>query len=126
MGKWQREKGISFERWAANRLRGLFEKSKRHLEYADREGDAERGIDVEAGPLRIQCKRNKKYCSVSKLEEVICSKKYIPALITKGDRKDPVICLYLDDFIKLMDNKDKVPNLIGQGRLDDSSCSGHL
>ena len=121
MGKWQREKGVGFERWIANRLRGLFGKAKRHLEYQPGENT---GTDVEAGPFRIQCKRNKKYCSISKLEEVKCSKKYIPALITKGDRKDPVICLYLDDFVKLMQNIDEVPP--GLSRDDDSSCSDHL
>ena len=63
------------------------------------------GFDLDnTGPFRFQCKRNKKYCSISKIEEVQDLKGTIPALITQGDRKRPVVALYLDDLIRILED----------------------
>ena len=44
------------------------------------------------------------YAPINKIEEVQCLKTEMPALITKGDNKKPVVCLYMDDFIKILDD----------------------
>lgn len=97
-GKRSRDRGLNFEREIANVLRPLFPNAKRHLESQSQEA---KGYDLDnTEPFLIQCKRNKKYCSISKLTEPQCKEGEIPMLITKGDRTQPVVCMYLDDFIK--------------------------
>lgn len=94
----QRTKGHSFEREIAIQLREVFPEAKRHLEFqAD---EAAHGVDlVNTGKLGIQCKRMKKYASLSKIKEV---KRGIPALVTKGDREEILIALPLKDFIEIL------------------------
>lgn len=99
-GAASRRKGLNFERELAKRFReeGIFPDAKRHLEFQFSECA---GYDLDnTGNLKIQAKRNKKYCSITKIEEV--KEDGIPVLITKGDGLRPVACLYLDDFIKII------------------------
>jgi hypothetical protein len=101
-GKTSRTKGHSFERDIAIKLRGVFPKACRQLEY--QEG---LGVDLaNTGVMRIQCKAYKKYAPLAKIEEA--GDTGIPALVTKGDRKPILIALRLDDFLAILDN----PNVI--------------
>jgi hypothetical protein len=62
-----------------------------------------KGYDLDhTGPFRFQCKAMKKYAPISCIEEVKDLKGTMPALITKGDRKPAVVCMYFDDFIKIL------------------------
>ena len=62
-----------------------------------------RGIDLHStGSLRVQVKRNAKYCSVRKIEEVQCLENEIPVLWTRGDRQKAIVCLYAEDFVKIL------------------------
>lgn len=98
MGKLSRTKGHSYEREIAIRFRDLYPNAKRKLEY---QLDECTGVDLEGvGPFLVQCKRLKKYASISKIKEV--QGEGIHALVTKGDRERDVVCLYLDDFLKIL------------------------
>ena len=104
-GKASRDKGLNYEREIARKLKHIFPDVKRHLEFQYQECD---GYDLDnTGKFKIQCKRLKKYTSISKIEEVQAKPGEIPALITKGDRKKDVVCLYLQDFINLLDRFNK-------------------
>ena len=97
MGKSQRKKGHEYERAIVRYFKALGFDARRVLEYQEAYGY---DVVVE-NCLAIQCKRWKNYAPVNKIEEVDAPE-MIPALVTKADRKKPIICLYLDDFIKLM------------------------
>jgi len=100
MGKLSRNKGHSYEREIAQRFRELYPDARRQLEYHE---DDCNGIDIQGvGPFDIQCKRFKKYAPLSCIEEVLPKPDRIPVLITKGDRKDDIVCLYLNDFIEIL------------------------
>lgn len=97
-----RNKGHGFERACAIALRKIYPNAKRHLEVQKAEA---MGFDLDCtGPFRFQCKAFKKYANPNRIEEVVFKKGEIPALITKGDHKKPIVCLYLDDFIKILDD----------------------
>lgn len=98
MSKLSRTKGHAFERYVAQKFRSIFPGARRLLEY--QEGV---GVDIEnTGPLRIQCKAYKDYAPISKINEVKLSG--IPCLVTKGDRKTPMIVLSLDDFLRIIED----------------------
>jgi hypothetical protein len=98
--KTNRRKGHQFERECAIKLRPLYPDAKRHLENQFSEA---LGFDLDGtGPFRFQCKAYVNYAPIAKIKEVQHNKDQIPGLITKGDGLKPVVCLYLDDFIKLL------------------------
>lgn len=98
MGVMQRNKGLSYERKIARLFREIYPNAKRKLEY---QIDECTGVDLEGvGPFLVQCKRLKKYASISKIKEV--QGRGIHALVTRGDNERDVICLYLDDFLKIV------------------------
>lgn len=100
-GKTSRTKGHSYEREIVKRFKKLFPNARRHLEYQSSEAT---GDDIAGtGPLRIQCKRGKRYSSIGKIKE-IQGDHGIHCLVTKGDREKDIICLYLDDFIAILDD----------------------
>ena len=96
MGKMQRSKGHGYEREIAKAFRELYPGCERYLN--DVYGG--KGIDVIAGPYKIQCKRGRNYSPVNKLEEVNYGNGDIPLLATRGDKKKTVVCLYIEDFIE--------------------------
>lgn len=100
-GNRNRNKGHSFERLVAARLKDVFPEAKRHLEFQVQEA---KGYDLDnTGRLKIQCKAYKKYAPISYIHEVSTeSKTDIPVLVTKGDREKPVAVLFLDDFIDIL------------------------
>jgi len=101
-GKGCRTKGHSFERWVSEQLRKVFPDAKRHLEYQAREAD---GRDIDnTGSYLFQCKRNRKYASLSKIKEVQIDpiEGGVPVLVTKGDNEEPLACLPFSHFVKLL------------------------
>lgn len=101
MSKLSRTKGHSFERAIARKFKSLFPEAMRKLEYNKEDID---GRDIKnTGKLAIQCKALKKYSPLTAIEE-ITAKGYINMLVTKGDRKPPIVALYLDDFLKILED----------------------
>ena len=101
-GRGCRAKGHGFERWVAQELRKIFPEARRHLEYHARDAN---GVDiVNTAPYLFQCKRGKKYSSLSAIGEVqICPiEGGIPVLVTKGDNTEPLACLPFEHFKKLL------------------------
>jgi hypothetical protein len=101
-GKGARAKGLNFERDVADKLRGVFPDARRLFEF--HEADAN-GVDLQnTGDLRIQCKKLKRYASITKIQEIqhepFCGE--IPVLVTAGDRQPAMAVLPLEDFIWLI------------------------
>jgi hypothetical protein len=109
-GRGCRTKGHSFERWCAEQFRKVFPDAKRHLEY--QAGEALGRDLANTGDYLVQCKRGRKYCNPSRIEEIQidpieCG---IPVLITKGDDKEPLACLPLSSFLKLLAFEKRIQN----------------
>ena len=100
-GNHSRNKGLNFERDTVKALRKMvFPYAKRHLESQKEEA---KGYDLDnTGPFKIQCKRYKKYCSVSKIKEVQTQPGEIPVLIQKADREETLVTMYEKDWLKLV------------------------
>jgi len=98
-GRHSLNKGKQYERDIANKFKAIgFTDAKRLFE--NREG---MGYDVQdCGPFKIQCKAYAKYAPISKLEEAPNGAGDIPLLVTKGDRKQDVVCMYLTDFMEII------------------------
>jgi hypothetical protein len=102
MSKSSRKKGHEFEREIAWQLRGIFPEARRHLEYHKSDCN---GVDlVNTGPYRFQCKRHKKYASVSDIDEIQLKdrKAEIPVLITKADHRPVLAVLPFDALVELI------------------------
>ena len=101
-GKMSRTKGHAFEREVAILLRGVFPEARRLLEY--HEEDAQ-GVDLlNTGIYRFQCKRLRKWASLSKIEEINCDRRLgeVPVLVTQGDRREILVALPFDEFLRLI------------------------
>ena len=97
-----RRKGHSFERSCAIALRKLYPDVKRHLENQKQEA---MGFDLDnTGPFKFQCKAYMNYAPINKIEEVQCTGDQMPGLITKADNKKPVVCIYLEDFLRILED----------------------
>ncbi len=106
-GRGCRTKGHSFERWTAEQMRKVFPEARRHLEY--QMGEA-LGRDIaNTGDYLIQCKRGKRYASLSAIGEVQIDPidGGIPVLVTKGDSTQPLACLPFEIFLKLVSFHEK-------------------
>ncbi len=102
-----RVKGTAFERTIAIAFRSLFPKALRQLEF--QQG---LGVDLQGtGNLQIQCKRGRKYASLSKIEEVPEVEGTIPLLVTQGDRKETLVALRLADFLEILKNPSYVKGI---------------
>jgi hypothetical protein len=102
MGKLSRVKGHSFEREIAAALRLVFPSARRHLEYQASEA---RGFDIaNTGHYRIQCKRGRRYASLSAIKEVDADPVLgeVPVLVTRGDNEPALVALPLDEFLRLL------------------------
>jgi len=99
-GNHSRDKGHNFERLIVKDFRDLgFEDANRNLTETQ---IYEQGVDlVHTGIFKVQCKKYKKYVNPNKIEE-IKDKTGFPLLITAGDRKEPVACMYWKDLIKII------------------------
>ncbi len=91
-----------YERWTANEMKKVFPDARRHLEYQDSEA---LGRDIaNSGDYLIQCKRGRRYASLSAIKEIqICPiEGGIPVLITRGDNTEALACLPFTHFLKLI------------------------
>ena len=97
MSKLSRTKGHSYEREVAKEFREMgFSKAERQLEYQISEAQ---GVDLKnTDPFKVQCKRGKKYASITKIEEVKPETGAIPILVTRGDNTQSAVVMYLSDF----------------------------
>lgn len=103
MGKKSRTKGHSYERSVAKKLRHVFPKVERLLEYQESQAN---GIDLKnTGNYDIQCKRYKGYAPINKIFEVQGSG--VPILVTKADRLPDMAVLPLDDLIRLIEQSEQ-------------------
>lgn len=97
-----KKKGNRFEVWTANYFKDVlgFKDAKRNLTETQTGGQ---GIDlVGTGKFDVQCKRYKDYVTVKKLFEVPVVEGRIALLITKADKKEPLVALRLSDFATLL------------------------
>lgn len=103
MGRWQRKKGSAFELWVAKKLRKIFPDVRRNLEF---QADVAReGVDlVHTGRYKIQCKRLRRYASVTAIFQVQIDpiEGGCPILITQGDRREAMAVLPFGELIKLL------------------------
>ena len=102
MGKYQRSKGARVERQIISVLNERFGTDmKRELEQV-RSG----GLDVTEGiPFSIEIKARADSPAVQKfLEQAENSKRdgHPPVAIVKGDRKEPIVVMYLGDWMDLV------------------------
>lgn len=96
-----RRKGHQYERDIIKKLRGVFPDIERVKcgDNLDMSGVDFRGT----GQLRIQAKRNRAYAPICKIKEIRVPDG-IHILWTKGDKERDVVCLYADDFIKILED----------------------
>jgi hypothetical protein len=63
-----------------------------------------KGVDLEhTGQYRFQCKAYKDYCPISKIDEIPKEENTIGVLVTKGDRKEPMVVMSLDNFMVMLE-----------------------
>lgn len=101
-GRSSRSRGLTFERSMVDALRPVFPSVKRHLEFQKSEAN---GYDLDnTDHFRIQCKRMARYAPLTKIQEVICDEELgeVPVLITAGDGLPPLVCLPLEEFVRLV------------------------
>jgi hypothetical protein len=101
MGKASRDKGARFERYVVSTLKLVFPDARRGRQY-----DSARECDVEGTPVRIECKAYKTWPDVyAALEQcdgdgnAVGDERPVAA-ITKKDRTQPLVSMFLVDFVK--------------------------
>lgn len=106
-GRTARRKGHSFEREVAILFRqNGYPKAHRQLEY--QEG---LGVDItEVGIYDPQCKRTRKYTSLSAIKEVPRKEGRVPLLIAKEDFGEILVAMPISHFFELL-NKQKQKEL---------------
>jgi len=102
MGKYQRDKGARLERGMAEALGAYFGiKAKRRLGQA-RDGGEDLDIDI---PFTIEIKARAEAPACQKFleqaHEAAKDTARMPIAIIKGDRKPPVVLMYLTDWLEL-------------------------
>lgn len=100
--KRNRTKGHDFERECANRLKYIFPKVKRHLEYQSAEAT---GVDLDGTyPYAFQCKKTKRYVSVSTIKEIKVNSLFgeTPVLITAQEGSETMAVLPFKALIELI------------------------
>lgn len=103
MGSKSRNKGHAFERWCAKRLRRIFPRARRQLEF--QKDVAAEGVDIaHTGRYRIQCKKFKRYVNPSMIRQIkICPiEGGCPVLVTAGDRSEALAVLPFEEFLALV------------------------
>ena len=108
MGALSRRKGHQFERDLAIKLRHIFPRARRHLEYQDGECF---GVDLaNTDRFLFQCKKLKSYASVNTIDEIQCDRRLgdIPILVTAADNRLAMAVLHLDDLVELIEVYQKV------------------
>ena len=110
MSNAERRKGIDFERWVARRINKYLPhlEAKRGLQY---QGGGAAVPDVIADKLWIECKRGKatqlKQAYRRVREQV--PKGHVAMAVCKDDNDPPVVCIALEDLLKLVRGKREAP-----------------
>ena len=103
MGKYQRRKGLNFERKIAISLRTLDSEAKRHLEY---QSDEAGGIDIETKlPIALQCKCSPQISLALRgyFEAKDDAKPgQIPVCAWRSDRKGTFALIAWEDFLEML------------------------
>lgn len=101
MSNRSRYRGIQFERDIINALKDtLGVECKRNLEQWRSGGD-----DIDLPPYSIECKRRATIATYEWWKQACDSaeaKKRIPILIMKADRKEPLVVMDLQEFMRLI------------------------
>lgn len=103
-GRTARRKGHSFEREIAIMFReNGYPKAHRQLEYQEGLGVDIAGVDI----YDPQCKRTKKYTSLSAIKEVPRKEGRVPLLIAKEDHGEILVAMPIKHFFELLKQKQK-------------------
>lgn len=106
--KANRSKGHRFEREVVKSFRKVFPEARRNLEF--QKEAAAHGVDlINTGRWHVQCKRGKKYVSITKINEVkICPiEGGCPILLTKADGQPILAVLPFDELLSLIRYKER-------------------
>ena len=100
-GRASRTKGHSFERLCVSLLRPLYPDAKRGLQT---QGGTKSCPDVDGTPYYIECKKQRKQPNaVAALRQSAQgSDGRIPVAITAKDRDEPVVTMFLSDWLALV------------------------
>lgn len=102
MGKYQRTKGLGWERRVSQDLRPIFPEAKRHLEVQMQEAQ---GYDLDnTGDWRIQCKAMAKVPNMPKVfkEFTKLTDEQIPMVVFSVTNKGEYACVKWKDMLLLM------------------------
>jgi Holliday junction resolvase len=104
MGKAQRTKGATFERDVVNALKAAGIDAARNLDQT-RDG----GGDIDVGAYMIECKRRASIAVYDWLDQCTRAARpgQIPVVVARGDRREAVVILRLDDFIPMLEKETK-------------------
>lgn len=99
-GKFSREKGKRGERELASRLRDLGFETRRGQQFCGANGDAD---VVGLAGIHIEVKRTEKFKMYDALAQSVSDAKEdeIPIVVTRKNNCDWIVCLPLDDFIRI-------------------------
>lgn len=95
-----RTKGAGFEREIVHIIKDtLGEEVKRNLDQW-RDG----GHDIALGPYLIECKRRASIAVYEWLDQctTACRGQKTPLVVARGDRREPIVIMRLDDFLPLL------------------------
>jgi Holliday junction resolvase len=104
MGKAQRTRGQVFEREIVNTLKDAGIDAARNLDQT-RDG----GGDIDIGAYMIECKRRASIAVYDWLDQCTRAARpgQIPVVVARGDRRETVVILRLDDFIPMIGKERK-------------------
>jgi hypothetical protein len=100
MGKMQRNKGATYERWCANKLRSVYPHAKRGIGQAR---SASEVPDVDGTPWWIELKHQQQpnlYAALT--QATTASDGRSPLVIARKNKTRDVVVMYLDDFISMV------------------------
>ena len=102
MGKSQRTKGHSFERWVARSFNEAMPGLGAKRGFQTRGGAGE-DPDVITGIWDIECKVGKKPPIRAALVGAVkyCKPGHVPLVVIKEDRKTPFVVMVLDDWLEM-------------------------
>jgi len=117
-----RNKGAQFERDIINALRdNLGVQCKRNLEQWRSGGD-----DIDLAPYSIECKRRANIAIYEWWEQACKSaeaKRRIPILVVKADRKETLVCMDLQEFMRLI-REEVIPASVHEEAATHSRAAG--
>lgn len=101
MGRMQRTKGATFERWLANVLRKLWPLAKRGIGQARSAGEV---ADVEGTPYWVEAKHHKVVNIRAAMRQAMeASDGRRPIVVSKCNNEEPLVTMTLDDWVELVE-----------------------